>query len=283
MKKALSILLASAIAAAPLSVNVFAESEKNCGIRDALEKIITVYKGTCDSAQAANVECGTLRIVEKLAGLKNIDLGCILAGNCSTTENGCDDCGNGDAQGDDCDDGTCENEHDNGKSENPGNIIVDWEDVLGNIPPTLKPDTQIPDSETQNSGNVSVSVPSSEAGRVIELVNSYRAQHGLSPVVYDEAVSRAAQIRAEEQETLFSHTRPDGTSCFTALSESGASYRGAGENIAMGQTLADEVMDDWMNSQGHRENILNGSFTKIGVGLHIGNDGRYYWAQMFTY
>jgi uncharacterized protein YkwD len=58
---------------------------------------------------------------------------------------------------------------------------------------------------------------------------------------------------------------------------------GAGENIAMGQDSAEQVMNDWMNSQGHRENILNPNFKKIGVGIHKGADGRLYWAQMFIY
>ena len=134
------------------------------------------------------------------------------------------------------------------------------------------PDTSVPEDDI-----------SEKAEQVIELVNSYRAQYGLSAVQYDKAASCAAQKRALEIQSVFSHTRPDGSRCFTALDECGASYHGAGENIAMGQSTADEVMNDWMNSQGHRENILNGNFTKIGVGVSVGADGRIYWTQMFTY
>ena len=121
------------------------------------------------------------------------------------------------------------------------------------------------------------------AWQVIELVNSYRAEHGISPVKYDAAATCAAQTRAREIVSVFSHTRPDGKRCFTALDECGANYQGAGENIAMGQTTAKEVMNDWMNSAGHRENILNENFTKIGVGVYQGDDGRLYWTQMFVY
>lgn len=136
----------------------------------------------------------------------------------------------------------------------------------------------IPQEDEVQSGDFQ-----NEAQRVIELVNSYRAQNGLSPVTYDASTTCAAQKRAQEIIKVFSHTRPDGTRCFTALDECGAKYSGAGENIAMGQTSADEVMTDWMNSQGHRENILDGNFTKIGVGVVKGADGRLYWTQMFIY
>ena len=96
-------------------------------------------------------------------------------------------------------------------------------------------------------------------------------------------VQNAAQTRAKEQEQLFFHTRPNGTSCFTALKENEVSYRVAGENIAQGQRSPEQVMSGWMNSKGHRENILNEKFTNISVGVYKGSNGRYYWTQMFTY
>jgi len=91
-------------------------------------------------------------------------------------------------------------------------------------------------------------------------------------------VTAAAQVRAKEIKTSFSHTRPDGRSCFTALDEAGASYMGAGENIAIGQRTPEQVVNDWMNSEGHRKNILNSNFKYIGVGV----DGTA-WTQLFTY
>ena len=119
--------------------------------------------------------------------------------------------------------------------------------------------------------------------RVVELVNEARAEAGLNPVALAEDVTAAAQVRAVEIVTSFSHTRPNGTSCFTALEEAGVNYRGAGENIAWGQRTPEEVMAGWMNSAGHRANILNGSFTTIGVGYYQNASGVNYWTQMFTY
>lgn len=120
------------------------------------------------------------------------------------------------------------------------------------------------------------------AAQVAALVNAERAAAGLDPVTLNDELCAAAQTRAAEAAVSFSHTRPDGTSCFTALKEAGISYRGAGENIAYGQTSPAAVMDDWMASSGHRANILNGRYTKLGVGCTVVN-GVTYWAQFFTY
>ena len=87
-------------------------------------------------------------------------------------------------------------------------------------------------------------------------------------------------MRAAEQARGFSHTRPNGTSCFTALREAGVSYRSAGENIAYGQRTPQEVVTAWMNSATHRANILGRQFTQIGVGYTVIN-GTPYWAQFF--
>ena len=93
--------------------------------------------------------------------------------------------------------------------------------------------------------------------------------------------SRVYTVRAREIPSLFSHTRPNGTSCFTAISEAGIAYRTAGENIAYGQRSADEVMEAWMNSSGHRANILGKDFAYIGVGV-VYENGTYYWTQFFA-
>ncbi len=86
-------------------------------------------------------------------------------------------------------------------------------------------------------------------------------------------------MRAVELNQVFSHYRPDGTLCFTALDEQNVTYYGAGENIAAGQDDPQEVMTAWMNSEGHRSNIL-GNFTAIGVG-YASISGTPYWVQMF--
>lgn len=91
------------------------------------------------------------------------------------------------------------------------------------------------------------------------------------------------QVRAVETKTLFSHTRPDGSSFSTALKEQGVSYRGAGENIAWGQKTPEQVMEGWMNSAGHRANIMNEKYTSLGVGYYQSETGVNYWTQLFTY
>ena len=117
--------------------------------------------------------------------------------------------------------------------------------------------------------------------QVVNLVNEERAKEGLAPLTLDTKVSAAAQVRAREIVTSFSHTRPDGTSFATALKEQNISYRRAGENIAWGQKSPEAVMDAWMNSSGHRANIMNPNFTTIGIGYCQVN-GVNYWCQLFT-
>ena len=119
--------------------------------------------------------------------------------------------------------------------------------------------------------------------RIVELVNEERAKAGLNALTLKADVTEAAQVRAVECETLFSHTRPNGTSFVTALKEAGVSYRGAGENIAWGQKTPEQVMEGWMNSAGHRANILNEKYTSIGVGYYQSAAGVNYWSQLFTY
>jgi len=79
----------------------------------------------------------------------------------------------------------------------------------------------------------------------------------------------------------FDHQSPTYGSPFDMMKQYGISYRAAGENIAMGQTSPQQVMQGWMNSPGHRANILNASFTQIGVGIAQNAQGRYYWTQQF--
>lgn len=119
------------------------------------------------------------------------------------------------------------------------------------------------------------------AEAVAALVNAARRDAGLSELELDADLCAAAQARAQEIAQSFSHTRPDGSSCFTILEEFGISYRAAGENIAMGQRTPEEVMDGWMNSSGHRANILNGTFTSIGVGYYVDGAGAAHWVQIF--
>jgi len=105
----------------------------------------------------------------------------------------------------------------------------------------------------------------------------------LQPLAVNTKVRAAAQVRAMEIQESFSHTRPDGKGFSTALQEQNVTYKGAGENIAWGQRTPEQVMDAWMNSEGHRANILNAKYTTIGVGYYQNSKGVNYWSQLFTY
>ena len=119
------------------------------------------------------------------------------------------------------------------------------------------------------------------ADAVVELVNAERAKAGLSPLSVHEGVAEAANTRAHEIKNTFSHTRPDGSSFSTVLTQAGSSYRSVGENIAYGQSSPEAWMQSWMNSSGHRANILNRDFTSIGVGHYKDASGTDYWTQLF--
>lgn len=119
------------------------------------------------------------------------------------------------------------------------------------------------------------------ANEVLRLVNIERSKAGLLSLTTNASLKAAADKRAQETEISFSHTRPNGSKFSTALKEYGVSYRTAGENIAYGQRSPQEVVNGWMNSPGHRANILNGSFDKIGIGVYQ-SKGVIYWSQLFT-
>ena len=121
------------------------------------------------------------------------------------------------------------------------------------------------DRPVQGSSSVSAGIQSSSAAsEVVRLTNSARSKNGYAALVEDGVLSEAAAVRAREIARSFSHTRPSGASFSSALSESGVSYLRAGENIASGQKSASEVVNAWMNSPGHRANILNSSYSRIG-------------------
>ena len=131
--------------------------------------------------------------------------------------------------------------------------------------------TQKPDDNGYNS---------SYEQQVLNLVNKERRSQGLSALSLSAEAQQAARVRAKEIVSSFSHTRPNGTSCFTVLNEIGAKYTSAGENIAKGQKTPEQVVEAWMNSPSHRANILSSKYTKLGVGCYF-NGSNTYWAQMF--
>lgn len=169
--------------------------------------------------------------------------------------------------------------------ELPGIILPGQPD--GELPDVNLPDqpeTEAPDNgqpETPDQGTEDEN--QSFAMQVINLVNQEREKEGLPALTYDAEIEKAALVRAKETEESFSHTRPDGRQFSTALTEAGVTFRGAGENIAYGQKTPEQVMQGWMNSPGHRANIMNKNYTKIGVGYYQNANGVNYWTQLFTY
>ena len=126
---------------------------------------------------------------------------------------------------------------------------------------------------------ISTSVQNFEE-EVARLVNEQRAKNGLSPLTLNWELSRVARYKSEDmaRNRYFSHTSPPYGTPFEMIRSFGLSYRSAGENIAYGQRTPAAVMDAWMNSSGHRANILNASYTQIGVGYYANGN---YWTQMF--
>lgn len=121
----------------------------------------------------------------------------------------------------------------------------------------------------------------SYAKQVLDLVNNERTKYGLSAVTLNTSLNNVAQVKAEDMKNnnYFSHTSPTYGSPFEMMKSFGISYRTAGENIAKGQNSPQQVVNAWMNSEGHRKNILNSAFTQMGLGFS-GQDSKY-WVQMF--
>lgn len=149
----------------------------------------------------------------------------------------------------------------------------------------IEANPQIADPNLIYPGQV-LTVPELDGGvtafesEVVRLVNEIRVQYGLKPLTENWELSRVARYKSQDMADngYFSHTSPTYGSPFQMMKAFGLSYRAAGENIAYGQRSPQAVVDAWMNSSGHRANILNASYTQIGVGYVA--DGRY-WTQMF--
>lgn len=121
------------------------------------------------------------------------------------------------------------------------------------------------------------------AAEVVRLTNTERTNNGLYSLSGNSTnLNTAAMIRANELIQLYSHDRPDGRGTFTVFDETGVTWqKRAGENCAEGQRTPQTVVESWMNSPGHKSNILNTDFAYIGVGVAMNNNGRLYWVQLF--
>ncbi len=142
------------------------------------------------------------------------------------------------------------------------------------------------DNSLLASAKVNTVTYSAYASEVLRLVNIERDKVGAAHLVLDGALCDAANMRAIEMDYSgnFSHTRPDGRDFFTVFSFCKISFYTCGENIAAGYPTPAAVVDGWMNSTGHKANILNAAFTKMGLGYSTGGGGEYrhYWAQEFA-
>ncbi len=116
--------------------------------------------------------------------------------------------------------------------------------------------------------------------RALDLVNEHRVENGLSELSYNADLYRAASTRAIELAKNFSHARPNGTSAFSILDDLDVFYMCAGENIAAGFNTPKSTITAWMNSPGHRANILGTGYTNAAVGVYISDDGTCYWCLM---
>ncbi|MBD1379725.1 SafA/ExsA family spore coat assembly protein [Metabacillus arenae] len=119
--------------------------------------------------------------------------------------------------------------------------------------------------------------------QVVKLVNQERAKYGLAPLKENWELARVARYKSEDMRDrgYFSHTSPTYGSPFDMMKSFGIRYTAAGENIAAGQATPNEVVKAWMNSEGHRKNILSSTYTEIGVGYVKGGSYGHYWTQMF--
>lgn len=144
------------------------------------------------------------------------------------------------------------------------------------------------DGPSSNENNVTTgeqSDSSEQAKAVLALVNAERSKQGLKALQLDQKLNEIATVKAKDmaENDYFSHDSPTYGSPFEMMRSFGVTqYRSAGENIAAGQKTPEEVMHSWMNSSGHRANILSASYTHLGVGYVKGGSYGTYWVQEFT-
>ncbi len=274
MKKKITIILFAMLAALPISVNA----------QNAKDDICVCVNNKAESLAEFNKE----DFFHKLFSGQKIELNSSVANIIdSWIEEHCGNCGVESPEKPETPDNS-ENPETPNTPDTPVTPSVPEQPNLSTSPdipttpnsPEVPETPETPDNNTSDT-NISDIQNSQYVARVIELVNAERQKRGLSALKTDSVLCKAAQTRAYETTDSFSHTRPSGQSCFTVLDEYNYKYSYAGENIAMGQNSPEEVVQAWMNSQGHRENILKGDFTKIGMGC-ISKGGTFYWTQLFA-
>lgn len=162
----------------------------------------------------------------------------------------------------------------------PGDIIYLPEKGTGT--------STVQNSSTDNikpgNSTAAESATTQQAQQVLQLVNTERKKQGLRSLTLSSNLTSIANMKAKDMavNNYFSHTSPTYGSPFQMLQHFGVSYKTAGENIAAGQKSPEEVMQAWMNSSGHRANILNANYTELGVGYYKGGNYGTEWVQLFT-
>lgn len=133
--------------------------------------------------------------------------------------------------------------------------------------------------------NLNVKVEeNSTANEILTLVNQERAKVGVAPLKLSSELNSIANERAVESSNYFSHTRPNGESCFSIFEDNDIDYSYCGENLAAGNSTAKETVEQWINSPGHYANMIDPEFTELGVGFYHDDNStyKYYWVQVFV-
>lgn len=266
MKKTVKRVTALAAAAALAVSMTIPASAAGCN-----RKPITIPNCTSNSNSNSN-SCGIFNFNSLCDMLKKLG---VNIPNCGT--NSGNNSGTTQKPDNTCPDGNC------GTTQTPDNTCPD-----GNCGTTQKPDdNKCPNGncgtviQKPNTGTTTDKADVSEYEQeVVDLVNEIRKEYGLSELTLNTELSAVARAKSQDMKDnqYFDHTSPTYGSPFDMMKTFGISYRTAGENIAMGYRTPEAVVDGWMNSEGHRANILNASFKEIGVGyVSSGN----YWTQMF--
>lgn len=149
-----------------------------------------------------------------------------------------------------------------------------------NNQPTSKPDTTTPGTTSTTS-----TTQEQYENEVLRLTNIERAKYGLSALTLESTLTQAARLKTNDliQNNYFAHESPTYGSAFNMLKNYfGITGRSVGENLAAGYATPEAVVQGWMNSQGHRENLLRSEFKRIGIGYGVNSSGKQYWTQIFT-
>lgn len=169
----------------------------------------------------------------------------------------------------------------------PGNRVYLPPKAETDTPPAREEKTPPPETVKKETNGkkqpVEMNNISAMEAKVVELVNQERQKIGLNPYKHNQKLSQVARTKSEDMRdnNYFSHQSPKYGSPFEMMNQFGIEYQTAGENIAKGQRTPEEVVNSWMDSPGHRRNILSQEFTEIGVGLAKNEQGETFWTQMF--